>query len=86
MSSYCLCQQVVIELYDAVTKGEAFSLYGIKNKHFIPYLQGLCRFSASRYLTDEGEPLVPGYLCTPRGATPLYIPLPLFIYRGEGMV
>ncbi len=24
MSSYCLCQQVVIELYDAVTKGEAF--------------------------------------------------------------
>lgn len=29
MSSYCLCQQVVIELYYAVTKGEAFSLYGI---------------------------------------------------------
>ena len=75
MSSYCLCQQVVIELY-----------YGIKNNHYIPYLQEICCFSASRYLTDEGEPLVPGYLCTPRGATPLYIPLPLFIYRGEGMV
>ena len=29
MSSYSLCQQVVIEFYDSVTKGQALRLYGI---------------------------------------------------------
>ncbi len=27
MSSYCLAQQVIIEFYDAVAKGEALFLY-----------------------------------------------------------
>ena len=29
MSSYSLCQQVVIEFYDSVTKGQALCLYSV---------------------------------------------------------